>query len=205
MVNTTHSDIFQFKKLSIKFLYAFIVSLILLCGERTGFPNTNCWEQKASFETNNSSSSQKFSSFLGTQIFISDKSVLLVDDVATLGNRIPWFRHKIMSLPSRVEMFKINCLQMPWNVGICLPIDVVSYPTERKILGYTTTKTSPSLYCSKIKKRSITWNSWIHYRKSYRNPCKGLDKSCGFHGAETPRLHDNPNEQVACIGDMSSA
>jgi len=72
-------------------------------------------EQSASFETGNSSSGQKFSSFLGTQIFISDKSVLLREDVSTVGNRIPSFRNK-MSLPSRVEMSKTNCLQMTWNV-----------------------------------------------------------------------------------------
>jgi hypothetical protein len=68
---------------------------------------------KVSFETNNSSSSQKFLSFPGPQKFINDQSALLGDDVATMGNRIPSFRHQIMSLTSRVEMLKTNGLQMP--------------------------------------------------------------------------------------------
>ena len=132
---------------------------------------------------------KNFRGLVGTQIFISGKSVLLADDVATVGNKIPSFRHKIMLLPSRVEMFKINCPHGPWNVGICLPIDVVSYPTKMKILGYAAVKTSPLLSCSKIKKRPITWNRWIRHRKRNSNPCTGLDRSYGFHEAATPRLH----------------
>jgi hypothetical protein len=144
---------------------------------------------------------KNFSSFPLTQIFICDKSVLLRDDVATVGNPIPSFQHK-MSLPSRVEMFKTDCLQMTWNVGICLPTDVVSYPRRGKYSATPLRKHRIHNLFLENRKRPIRWNSWIHYRKRYSNPCPGLDRSCGFHEAETPRLHDNRHMKVVRLSAL---